>query len=206
MERFLPIQISNRDEVQTSNDRLTDSDTRTLNQMGEQVLSFDSPVTEPKSADNNILALDGAHGGGTLNEPNTQVSGMPGSVFDSAVTVENHAVFASCTFSSTDSSQAALVTLSGSAKVVFRGCTFQRTYTHPVSVAFVSIPSTAKAVFVNCVFAGSGNTATYGAMSVAGGTVIASAAAAGNVQVAFCVDHTGWTTATAGQHTATGNI
>ena len=74
MERFLPIQISNRDEVQTSNDRLTDSDTRTLNQMGEQVLSFDSPVTEPKSADNNILALDGAHGGGTLNEPNTQVS------------------------------------------------------------------------------------------------------------------------------------
>ena len=201
MERFLPIQFYDRDEVQTSNDRLTDSDTRTLNQMGEQVLSFDSPVTEPKSADNNILALDGAHGGGTLEEPNTQVKGMPGSVFDSALTVENHAVF-----SSTDSSQAALVTLSGSAKVVFRGCTFQRTYTHPVSVAFVAIPSTAKAVFVNCVFAGSGNTATYGAMSVAGGTVIASAAAAGNVQVAFCVDHTGWTTATAGQHTATGNI
>jgi hypothetical protein len=206
MERFLPIQISDRDEVQTSNDRLTDSDTRTLNQMGEQVLSFDSPVTEPKSADNRILVLDGAHGGGTLEEPNTQVQGMPGSVFDSALTIENHAVFDSCTFSSTDSAQAALVTLAGSAKVVFRGCTFQRTYTHPTSVSFVVIPSTAKAVFVNCVFAGSGNSGTYGAMSASGGTVISSAAAAGNVQVAFCVDHTGWTTATAGQHTATGNI
>lgn len=206
MERFLPIQSFYRDEVQTSNDRLTDSDTQTLNQMGEQVLSFDSPITEPKSADNNILALDGAHGGGSLEEPNTQVHGMPGSVFDSALTVENHAVFDSCTFSTTDSAQGALVTLSGSAKVVFRGCTFQRTYTHPTSVSFVVIPSTAKAVFVNCVFAGSGNSGTYGAMSASGGTVISSAAAAGNVQVAFCVDHTGWTTATAGQHTATGNI
>lgn len=206
MERFLPIQISERDEVQTSNDRLTDSDTRTLNQMGEQVLSFDSPVTEPKSADNSILALDGAHGGGALGEPNTKIQGMPGSVFDAALTVENHAVFDSCTFVTTDSAQAALVTLAGSSKVVFRGCTFQRTYTHPAALPFVVIPSTAKAVFVNCVFAGSGNSSTYGAMSAAGGTVIVSAAAAGNVQVAFCVDHTGWTTATAGQHTATGNI
>ena len=116
MERFLPIQSFYRDEVQTSNDRLTDSNTQTLNQMGEQVLSFDSPITEPKSADNNILALDGAHGGGSLEEPNTQVHGMPGSVFDSALTVENHAVFDSCTFSTTDSAQAALVTLAGSAK------------------------------------------------------------------------------------------
>jgi hypothetical protein len=135
---------------------------------------------EEKALTNNSITLtSGEHGGVTLDVADTQLKGMPAGVFMTRkVTFEADATVDGVHFITSEQNPEELAVVGGSAVVVFRNCTFEKSST--ASSTFVTVQTDGKAIFLGCVFKG----------SPPSGDVIINGVA-GNVQVVASYNKTG---------------
>ena len=192
-ERYRPLTRSDRSLEDGTNDRLTDRNNEVLQQLGSSVVGFSAPFVEERKADNLVFALTGGHGGLQVRTDGLHVAGAVGATFDRRVTVDKHATFVGCTFSTLDTTQASLVTVRSGAKALFIGCRFQRAYNTDVTKTFVTVDEDGKAVISGGMFSASNSPTTYGVVSGSGNVIVNDAAnAATDCHVIGTVNHTTW--------------
>ena len=187
------------DEEQQRADETVEEANKNARERGLQpIQSFNAilptePITEDLASNNLFSLSPGSHGGNILKKNGTQMQGIAlGAVINKPLVVESDCVMDSLTF---EPQSGVSVVVKSPARVVFRGCTFDKLSSD--SAAHMTVESGAKAVILGCVFQG----------GVAGGTaaVVSSAAANADVQIAFCVNTTGNTLVT-GNSTTTGCV
>jgi hypothetical protein len=193
MSMFREVLARERSREETSNNTLTQEVVDRLGELGDVVAPSGSNIVEPKKADNAVFALAGPHGGLQVEADGLYVDGAVGATFDRRVTVDKHATFVGCTFSTMDVGQASLVTVRTGAKAVFLNCRFQRAYDTPVDKTFVTVDSGGKAVLSGCMLGALNNPSTYGVLNGSGNAIVNNAAnAATDCHVLGSVNHTTW--------------
>lgn len=187
-----------QEENQRAQDNLDEANKNARERGLQTVQSLNAILpTEPiveDLASNNLFSLSpGSHGGNILKKDGTQMQGIAiGAVINKPLVIESDCVLDNLMFRPSSSIS---VLVKSPARVVFRGCTFDKLSSD--SAAHMTVESGAKVVILGCVFQG----------GVAGGTaaVVSSAAANADVQIAFCVNTTGNTLVT-GNSTTTGCV
>lgn len=141
--------------------------------------SFD----EPLSSHNSITLSSGVHGGARFAKADTHIKAVPAGVRmtrKAAFTADAQVDGVRFTTLFITSGADSLVELTGTAVVVFRGCTFDKAPTD--APTYITVANGAKAIFMGCSFAG-----TTGAA----GDLFSHAGAAANIQLVGCYNRTG---------------
>lgn len=167
-------------------------------------------LREDGESRNIVHLLPGIHQGFLVVKPFTQIIGSPGAIINRLASMTADTNVSGLYFRQDDdeSNRDHLVRVSGDSSVVFQNCIFQRRYDAPSAVdpalpaaptieqCFVLVESTARAMFVGCIFRSS---FTDGVMNGVGTVVQSLAAVPGNVYVgagANFTTHTQGTTVT----------
>jgi hypothetical protein len=140
-------------------------------------------IEEDRIVSNRFGLLPGMFGGFTTKRQDTRVGGIGAApVVGKHVRVTSDAFFYDMEFSSTDDYKKALVTVgfSDNPVAVFHGCLFTKLISS--SPTFVELQTSAKAIFVGCVFRGAPGAA---------GNVIANPNAITDVYLVGCYNKTG---------------
>ena len=101
-------------------------------------------IVERKISDNNYLLHDGGHGGISISKPNTNISGILGTVVTGLTKAGDSSRFTGIHF------KRKVDVTSSSATVIFTGCRFDTTDSNSVSLV-----EGAKAIIIGCSFTGS---------------------------------------------------
>ena len=167
-------------------------------------------VREEGESRNIIQLLPGIHQGFSASKPFSHILGSPGSIVNRLATISSDATVSGLYFrqDEDESNLDRLVHVTGDSSVVFQNCVFQRKHNAPsaadpalpalpaITQCFVLIESSARAMFVGCVFR---SDFSNGVMNGVGTVVQSLAPAAGNVYVgagANFTTHTQGTTVT----------
>jgi hypothetical protein len=154
-----------------------------------------STFKETRAANNTFLLAPGGYGGATLSKTLSEMHAVsPGARMDRGLNLVGSAVIDGVLLAGSGPEGCAVVR--STATVIFRGCTFERPTDSVQSM--VTVETSGRAIFLGCVFRGSGTTVL---------PMISHGGPAANVQVAFCYNATGNPTLfTPGTATGTGNI
>jgi hypothetical protein len=173
----MSLRLQNMDKVIQFNEQLRAENSAILATLN--IAMAPASLKEVALTNNAITLTSGEHGGVTLDVSDTQVKGMPAGVFMTRkVTFEADATVDGVHFITSDQNLEELAVVGGSAVVVFRNCTFEKSST--ASSTFVTVQTDGKAIFLGCVFRGSPPT----------GDVISNGVA-GNVQIVASYNKTG---------------
>lgn len=143
-----------------------DSEEREVTRQAVEGLSIvlpEQPIDEVKKQDNVFLLVAGDHGGATLRKPFTRVLGTSGARMVRRMEILADAVvdglhFTSAAGNRTRNNEDYLVRVADNARVIFRGCLFEKAADDPMSAVaadrkcFVVVEDGAKAEFVSCIF------------------------------------------------------
>lgn len=139
------------------------------------------PFTEDAERRNYFNVAPGDFGGSILKKIDSSIFAVAGgSTINTALSLNSRHVIDGVRFTDSIDNRGALVQVSSTSVSIFRSCIFQR-LNPSSSPVWAAIADGGKAVFLGCMFLGTGT----------GGTIIVHGGAAANVQVVGCYNGTG---------------
>ena len=150
---------------------------------GLEVTTPSEVVQEVKKKDNVITLAPGLYGGFSLKKADSLLQAIgPGSEVNRQVSIEQDCVVDGVTFINSDPDhEGALVKVSATSTVIFRGCVFSRTSTS-LDASLVEFTSGGRGIFLGCLFRGSVSATTQ---------VVSNPGALANVQMVASYNKTG---------------
>ncbi|MAZ71763.1 MAG: hypothetical protein CMC70_01320 [Flavobacteriaceae bacterium] len=174
-------------KVKTESDESIDvNNQQSRNELTDAFNSLDlmldhEPFVEEKERRNYFSLAPGDFNGSIFKKPDSSIFGVAGgTTLQTALSLSSRHVIDGVRLTNSAESRGALVQLSATSVVVFRSCVFERSGSSNAPV-WVTVANGGKAVFIGCMFLGSGT----------GGSIITNAGAAANVQVVGCYNGTG---------------
>lgn len=188
---------------QTGKDMMYPPSERIRSNVGDQVLNdieglrsaliaSNEPIPMDLEVFNSALLSPGMHEALSTEKPATLLSGIPGTRIARSSTLGGFTLVDGMIFEPESGSDSVLVTVPAGARTIFKGCTFARPYNDPTS-NFAEIEATGKAVFLGCLFLGTGIDTGVMSAAVPGVIVLNDGAnAATDCQIAYSINVTGW--------------
>ena len=192
--RVFPAMAPGRSPQEEDKDRVYEGVIEDLSSIRSVLVTPGSSLSFDKKVLNSNWLGSGEHLGIAASVNGSIIAGLPGSSVSWPSTFTGHTVVRGLILAPEESTDAAIVTISDGAKVIFSDCIFTRNYSDDTSVVFADIGQGSEAVFLGCSFFSSNNPSVFGVMN-GGGTVVRNHAAnaATDCQVAYSVNLTTWT-------------
>ena len=166
------------------NQQERDDVARVVGGLGGVVITPQTAIAEERERDNTLALIAGIHGGATITKPNTTIIGHPGAITNRLWTINTvnqvtriQGVHFRCLDPQANNA-VALVNIMAVSTVLFTACTFE--LGGITMVAMVAMEATAKAIFSDCIFAG----------TQTAGNPVANAGAIGNAYIMGCSNKT----------------